>query len=288
MKFLHSLLPSALLLGASVVSAASSWSFDDAVISVTSKKAGATAFKDKLSDHVPLSKDVKLGVDDTLKILLTATEDSQAKRPHQAFLLLQDPDTGLETTFPFSVKESGKGKVDFTQKDLPIQLLTSKSPLRATLLIASFGTSKPFGSHVFNLDVNLDANTPPPSYEKPLRYGKLHEINHIFKADPRSGPLVISLFFVGAVLAAVPVLFGVWAYLGANLSHLGAATSSAPISHTLFFGSILSMEGIFFLYYYKWSLFTTLPIAGVVSLVAFLSGSKALGEVQGRRLAGQR
>lgn len=47
MKFLHSLLPSALLLGASVVSAASSWSFDDAVISVTSKKAGATAFKDK-------------------------------------------------------------------------------------------------------------------------------------------------------------------------------------------------------------------------------------------------
>ena len=48
------------------------------------------------------------------------------------------------------------------------------------------------------------------------------------------------------------------------------------------------MEGIFFLYYYKWSLFTMLPVAGVVGLVAFLSGSKALGEVQGRRLAGQR
>lgn len=64
---------------------------------------------------------MKLGVDDTLKILLTATEDSQAKRPHQAFLLLQDPDTGLETTFPFSVKESGKGKVDF------VRVLTSNT-----------------------------------------------------------------------------------------------------------------------------------------------------------------
>jgi hypothetical protein len=48
MKFLRSLLPSALLLSASVVSAASSWNFDEAVITVISKKTGAGAgFKDK-------------------------------------------------------------------------------------------------------------------------------------------------------------------------------------------------------------------------------------------------
>jgi hypothetical protein len=45
MKFLRSLLPSALLLGASAVSAASSWNFDEAVISVSAK--GAAGFKDK-------------------------------------------------------------------------------------------------------------------------------------------------------------------------------------------------------------------------------------------------
>ena len=31
-----------------------------------------------------------------------------------------------------------------------------------------------------------------------------------------------------------------------------------------------------------------LPVAGAVGLVAFLSGIKALSEVQGRRLAGER
>lgn len=67
----------------------------------------------RLSDHVPLAKAVSLGAEDTLKIVLTATEDRAAKRPHQAFLLVRDQDTGLEATFPFSVKESGKGKVDF-------------------------------------------------------------------------------------------------------------------------------------------------------------------------------
>jgi oligosaccharyltransferase complex subunit delta (ribophorin II) len=48
------------------------------------------------------------------------------------------------------------------------------------------------------------------------------------------------------------------------------------------------MEGIFFLYYYSWNLIQTLPVAGVVGLVAFLSGSKALSEVQSRRLDGKR
>ena len=69
----------------------------------------------RLSNNAPLAKAVELGAADTLKIILTATEDGTAKRPHQAFLLLRDQDTGLETTFPFSVKESGKGKVDFVR-----------------------------------------------------------------------------------------------------------------------------------------------------------------------------
>ena len=34
------------------------------------------------------------------------------------------------------------------------------------------------------------------------------EIHHIFRADPKSGPKIISLFFVLAVLATLPVLLG--------------------------------------------------------------------------------
>ena len=73
--------------------------------------------------------------------------------------------------------------------------------------------------------------------------------------------------------------------LGANLTNAQKALGNAPISHITFFGSIIAMEGVFFLYYTGLSLFSTLPIAGVVGVVAFLSGTKALGEVQSRRLA---
>jgi len=54
----------------------------------------------------------------------------------------------------------------------------------------------------------LDPASPAPKVEKPLRYGQLEEIHHIFRADPKSGSKVISLFFVLAVLATVPVLLG--------------------------------------------------------------------------------
>lgn len=43
---------------------------------------------------------------------LTAQEGGSAKRAHQVFLLLKDPETGLDISYPFSVKENGKSKLD--------------------------------------------------------------------------------------------------------------------------------------------------------------------------------
>ena len=79
-----------------------------------------------------------------------------------------------------------------------------------------------------------------------------------------------------------------WIALGANLNHLQQAFTAAPVSHAAFFGSIIAMEYVFFLYYSSWNLFTTLPAIGIVGAVTLLSGTKALGEVQNRRLAGER
>jgi len=134
----------------------------------------------------------------------------------------------------------------------------------------------------------LDPSVPVAGVEKPLRYGKQPEIHHIFRADPKSPPKIITLVFTGAVIAALPLLLGGWLSLGANLNHLSRALGSSPVSHALFFGSIVALEGIFFLYYTRWNLFQTLPAAAAVGSIAFLSGSRALSEVQARRLEGLR
>ncbi|KAH7126839.1 Oligosaccharyltransferase subunit Ribophorin II-domain-containing protein [Dendryphion nanum] len=289
MRYFGSIISSLLLSGACIVSAASSWSFEDATLTVQTKGAGAGAgTKEKLSPGAPLAKSVSLGASDSLKLILTTTDGKTAKRPHQAFLTLTDPTTGVEESFIFNVKESGKGKVDLSHKDLPIQFLISEKPIPASLVIGSFGSSTPYKAKIFDLNVARDPNVPIAIPAKPERYGPEDEIHHIFRDDPRSPPKIITIVFAAAVVGALPVLLGLWATVGANASHFGKALSNAPISHALFFGSIIAMEGIFFLYYTTWNLFQTLPAAGVVGLVAYVSGSRALTEVQERRLAGLR
>ena len=58
-----------------------------------------------------MSKVVTLGSQDTVTISLTAKDNGKAKRPHQAFVLLKDEETGLEAPFPLTVKDDGKAKV---------------------------------------------------------------------------------------------------------------------------------------------------------------------------------
>ncbi|KAG6024582.1 hypothetical protein E4U41_001736 [Claviceps citrina] len=278
-------LTAAVLLGAAQQAAASAWTFSEASVSIGH---GSDKRVEKFTDANRVKQTLALGHQDTLKVLLTVRDGSAPKRPHQAFLVVREPSSGLEAPFPLTVKESGKAMVQISQRDLPVQLLTSQSALEASLVLGSTGAAKGSVTPVFDIDVRMDANHAVARPAAPMRYGKLAEIHHMFRPDPKNPPKVVSLVFALAVLATVPGLFAGWIALGGNLCHAKKAMSNAPLSHALFFGSVVAMEGVFFLYYGAWNLFQTLPVMGLVAAVAFFSGTRALGEVQGRRLAGER
>ncbi|KAF5023062.1 hypothetical protein F66182_4874 [Fusarium sp. NRRL 66182] len=276
---------SSLVFLTSVASAASSWSFTDGSVTVASKKAQSVT--QKFGEQKPVKNAIGLGNTDTIKVSVTTTEAGKAKRPHQAFLILTES-TGLEAPYPLDIKTSGKGTVDISHKDLPVQFLLSDAPIKASLVLGSFGTSNPTISPVFEIEIRLEPNGPAPAYEAPVRYGPRAQINHVFKLDDTSPPRIVSMVFSLAILASVPALFLGWLFLGANVSHIPKALGAAPVSHAVFFGSIAAIEGAFFLYYVQWNLFKTLPVVIVLGVVSFLSGTKALSEVQSRRLAGER
>ena len=95
-----------------------------------------------------------------------------------------------------------------TLKDLPSQFLSATNGIDAAIVLGSFGSSKPYNKKAFSLTINDDSNVPIAGGEKPLRYGKRPEIHHVFRPDPKSPPVAISLFFTAAVLATVPLLLG--------------------------------------------------------------------------------
>ncbi|KAI1114932.1 Oligosaccharyltransferase subunit Ribophorin II-domain-containing protein [Nemania sp. NC0429] len=284
MRFLHSFVTPLVLLAAGA--SAASWGFDDATVQVNAKKAPGR--KEKFSESNPLSQPLSISNTESVKVLLVAKDGGNGKRPHQAFVVLRDDASGLEAPFPMTVKENGKAVVEIKYTDLPVQLATSTAALKASVVLASFGSSQALNKPIFSVTPKPDPAASPVVYEKPLRYGKREPIHHTFRADPKNPPKIISAFFALAVLATVPALFVGWLTLGANVSHIQHALRNAPIAHGVFFGSLVALEGVFFLYYVNWTLFEILPVVAVVSAATFVSGSKALGEVQSRRLAGQR
>lgn len=70
---------------------------------------------------------------DTLKIVLTTTEGKTSKKPHQAFLTLHEPSTGLEESFAFSIKDNGKGKVELVRCGHEVRSDTQDTQLTVVL-----------------------------------------------------------------------------------------------------------------------------------------------------------
>lgn len=59
---------------------------------------------------------LELATGDTLRIAFTTKEGGNAARPHQSFLLIEDPSTNLEISIPVPVKPSGKAKLDLVSQ----------------------------------------------------------------------------------------------------------------------------------------------------------------------------
>ncbi|KAG0633549.1 Oligosaccharyltransferase subunit Ribophorin II-domain-containing protein [Tuber brumale] len=280
----------------SLASAASgAWTFEDAQAVVAAKGGKADAYK--FSPTKSIKGAISLGPKDVLKVLLTVKEDSQVGRPHQAFLLVQEPESKVETFLPLSVKElSGKARVDLSHKALSAFLLTAPS-LSLSLVLGSFGESTASIVTIGNLEPSLDP-TSKALLEKQKQkdigegiaiYKAKDEIRHIFRVDPQSPSKITTLVFLLSVLAGLGGLFVVWfPILGGNLSHLHQALKAAPISHPVFFASLLSLEGIFFMYYTQWTLFQALAGMALLGPVVLFSGSRALREVRARREKGER
>ncbi|KAJ6256836.1 hypothetical protein Dda_8705 [Drechslerella dactyloides] len=280
------LLAAGLLLCQWAAAAPPSWTFADATLQI-SQKGGEAAPKQSFTPKSPIAGVQTLKPSDSLKILLTAKEGNKPMRPHQLFLLLKDPETGLESFFAFDAKESGKARLDITQKDIPTALLTAPS-LTMTIAIASFGKSSPLSAEIATISPVLDQTAKKALPEPPLKYGKRPEIHHIFRGEPRSPPKIISIVFLGGVVACLPALFIAWFTLSANVSHLPKSLAASPIAHPLFFASLIALEGVFFAYYTSINIFQALAAAAIISPVALISGSRALREVRARRLNGER
>ncbi|RPB28687.1 oligosaccharyltransferase subunit ribophorin II [Terfezia boudieri ATCC MYA-4762] len=270
------------------------WNISGAKL-VTAKKGDTSpSVSEEFTIDKPVSTPITLSSGEALRLSMTFKAGNEVGVPHQAYLFVQQADTGIETFFPFDVAPTtAKAKLEITHKDLPPSFIVSSSPLTLTMAIGDFTENiKSIFIPVAQVQLNFDSMTVSAAKrslgESPVVYAPLPELRHTFRPDPKNPPKILTLIFLGAIGAALVGLFGAWATLGANLSALPKALRAAPLSHPTFLASVLGLEGIFVMYYLKWNLFQTLTAAIIVGPVAFYSGSRTLREVRARRLNGER
>ena len=98
-------------------------------------------------------------------------------------------------------------------------------------MLASFGSSQGYSKPIVDVEINLDPSLVTPDYQKPLRYGKLPEIHHIFRQGPKNPNAMVSIVFAAAVAATIPALFlGVSRALGIGCLHYPRADMVAVVS----------------------------------------------------------
>ncbi|ODQ51213.1 hypothetical protein SAICODRAFT_26969 [Saitoella complicata NRRL Y-17804] len=258
------------LVSTSLASAASSgWSVTNGKASLTTRANSKLSTELFDSTTTPSSSHTfDIGTGERLSLLFTCKNEGEGARPHQAYVLVRDEVTGLESAVVASVRESGKAKVDVDPRNLPAPLNGVATPLTLTLAIASKGDSKPL---LYQLGKIANKNpTKPEAEANPVRYGPLPEITHTFRSEQDLPPRIISMGFAAAVIACFLALIVSWTSLDANLSLLPRRLAAAPLSSAMFIGSLIGFEALLACYWLWMRVGEVLVIGAGLGVVGFL------------------
>lgn len=108
---------------AAVGFAAESWTISEGTLAVGPKGKEATSVQTyslgnaitdryRFTTKSPVDETLQLSSIDTLRLSFTTKQGGTATRPHQSFVLVEDPSTNLEVAIPVPVKYTGKAKLD--------------------------------------------------------------------------------------------------------------------------------------------------------------------------------
>ncbi|CAM6034903.1 unnamed protein product [Sphagnum compactum] len=213
-----------------------------------------------------------------LSFELTSPSGSSFK-PQQVFLKLVH-ETHVEHLY--LVKSSGKGfelTLDFLGLVEKLQYLSGTYSV--VLIVGDETMENSFVWTLASLDLDLpeapEGTALPPTVpvEVNARFAPKPEIAHIFRQPEKRPPILLSNVFLGLTLLPLIGFFVGLRYLGANIK-LFPTTGLLGVAAFSFHGAIASILLLYFLFWLKLDLFTTLKVLGFLVLLTLLPGHSIL------------
>ncbi|KAL1925538.1 uncharacterized protein VTP21DRAFT_421 [Calcarisporiella thermophila] len=228
----------------------------------------------------PLPRSLTLDTDDSLvislKILNTAT--NKGIQPHQAIAIFSQKETGEQISRVLQVRESGRARLELPTGDA----IDSPGAYNVELVLGTFDAPLPL---IYKIGTVVLPGSSKSERSTRTVYGVKPEITHTFRQPEKTAPEWVNKAFVLIVLSPWLLLIIGWVAIGITPSYLSPLFSSTStlIYSVAFFATLLSIEYLLYLYWVRLNIFQAIAGLSVLGLGAFVTGQRALTEIQVRR-----
>jgi len=197
---------------------------------------------------------------------------------HQAMLRFTEVASGREIIY---LAETGSTKaytveIDFSTNGKNFRY--QSGTYAVDLVVSDSLFENPTVLKLSQLQLKFSESADSAQASRSAMYSAKPEIKHLFRQPEKTPSMVISTVFASLCLAPLALVFILWTRIGFNFSRF-----EFSISGIIFHLSLLAIFGLFYCYWVKINMFTTVRYLGILGLVALVSGNQLL-----RQLASQK
>ncbi|XP_040576041.1 dolichyl-diphosphooligosaccharide--protein glycosyltransferase subunit 2 [Lepeophtheirus salmonis] len=214
----------------------------------------------------------------SFKFSLKDKDSSGSFKAHQVFVRLFNKNSEIIYVSERESEQSSAYKFEFNVASKVADFNGKSGKYSIELIVGDVLISNPITWTIGDVDISF--STSAESETQSTESGMLPEIKHLFKEPEKRPPSYVSNAFMFLCLAPIFIMFISWAKIGVNVSGFPFSLSSI--------GFHLGLGSIFVLYFYFWlklNMFTTVKYLIVLGLFTFVTGNSMLAQIAKRKKA---
>lgn len=192
---------------------------------------------------------------------------------HQAFVRFTEANSGKDIVFlAQSTKNQYSAEVDFTTNAKNFR--HHNGIYRVELVISDSLIENPLTLKLAEIKLRFSDESSTSAddvQDKAKLYSKLPEIKHLFREPEKLPSNVVSSVFSVLCIAPAIILGFLWLAIGFNFSKF-----QFSLAGIVFHVTLAAIFALFYCYWIKLTMFTTLRYLTILGVVAYISGNKLL------------
>uniref|UniRef100_A0A7S3QP46 Ribophorin II n=1 Tax=Dunaliella tertiolecta TaxID=3047 RepID=A0A7S3QP46_DUNTE len=274
------------VLSSSSLTTAKEWSLKD--VRVTLLDAGGNKVQTNSGSYpAELLNSPQIPEQHVIQVAASVLADNEPFKPQQMFLALKHVETGVAAYMVGKAKKGSTYELTANAALIEKQIGKLAGLYEVSLMVGHPEVSQGLVWKLGQVELVLPTSDPSPSvrtaHTQPISNVR-PIITHMFRPPEKRPPAMISMFFAALVVLILAALIG-FLVLGLGVNFNGwPQDGMTALSALAFHGLIAAMLGLYLVFWLRWNLIQTLPVALGLGAALVAVGHKALSGIATERL----